>query len=120
MPDAGHVLAVVVAHQGKHPRDHLREAALWHGAGHDTDCLALVGRGQALPHEAVQVRVFLTLVKVEMAQADPVSPSQMLHNLSSACTSLNSHAISRRSPKKRPLTPSTSGLLVSQTAVSAA
>ena len=41
-------------------------AALWHGAGHDTDCLALVGRGHALPHEAVQVRVVLSRAKVEM------------------------------------------------------
>jgi len=66
LQDTGHVLAVVVAQQGKHPRDQLREAVLRHGACHDTDCLALVGHGHALPHEAVQVCVFLSQVKVEM------------------------------------------------------
>ena len=36
------------------------------GAGHDADRLALVGHGDTLPDDAVQVRVFLVQVKVEM------------------------------------------------------
>ena len=66
MPDTGHVLPVVVAQQGEHPGDHLWEALLWDGACHEADCLDLVGQGHTLAHEAVQVRIFLIQVYVEM------------------------------------------------------
>src|SRR5271157_1128692 len=66
LPDAGHVLAVVVAHQGKHPDDHLRETFLRHSAGHDTHRLGLLGHWYPLSHDAVEVSIFLAKMKVEM------------------------------------------------------
>jgi len=64
LPDAGHVLAVVVAQQGKHPSDDLGEAVLWHGAGHCAEGLGLVGEGDALSHDAVEVCVFFAEVDI--------------------------------------------------------
>jgi hypothetical protein len=65
-PDAGHVLSVVVAEQREHPRDEFRVAVRGNGTGHDADRLALVRQRDTLPDDAIQVRVFLGEVKVEM------------------------------------------------------
>jgi len=46
LPDAQHVLAVVVADQGEHPRNHIREALL-------RECLAIRVRMRFTNHDAL-------------------------------------------------------------------
>jgi len=44
LPDSGHILAVVVAHQREHPCHQLREPVQGDSAGHDADGVPLVNR----------------------------------------------------------------------------
>ena len=66
LPNARHVLAVVMTEQRIHPCHELREAVLGNLAGHDTHRLGLVGHRDALLDEAVDVAVFLGQVQVEV------------------------------------------------------
>ncbi len=76
MPDTGHVFAVVVTQQRKHPRDYLREAVLWYGVCHDADCLALVGHwhARAAVCFAVSAAAIITLVFTAILDSDILNP----------------------------------------------
>ena len=60
----GHVLAVVMTEERRHPCHELGEAVLGNLTRHETHRFGLVGRRNALLDEAVDVAVFLGQVQI--------------------------------------------------------